>query len=151
MLSKVVAREGGGSLIQVKAEVDLVGKIVQFGRGMIEEVFRQLFRQFSNCVKSQLEIPDEPRPAEPPASPQAPGGESRAASQPAGASPFVAAPTPIAAPPPIQASASVQAPASVQASAPVQVKPLNPVPMVLHALWAVVARFFLRLFGKQPG
>jgi carbon monoxide dehydrogenase subunit G len=27
--------------------LDLVGKIVQFGRGMIEEVSRQMFRQFS--------------------------------------------------------------------------------------------------------
>jgi hypothetical protein len=36
--------------------VDLVGKVVQFGRGMIEEVSKQLFRQFSACVKYRLEV-----------------------------------------------------------------------------------------------
>lgn len=59
MLSKVTPLDGGGSLIVINAEVDLVGKIVQFGRGMIEEVSRQLFRQFSACVKQRLEVADE--------------------------------------------------------------------------------------------
>ena len=55
MVSKVTTIGGGGSAIEVTAEMDLVGKIVQFGRGMIEEVSKQLFRQFSACVKQQLE------------------------------------------------------------------------------------------------
>jgi uncharacterized protein len=59
MLSKVAPLVGGGSLVVVNAEVDLVGKIVQFGRGMIEEVSRQLFRQFSACVKQRLEVANE--------------------------------------------------------------------------------------------
>ena len=44
MLSTVVALPNGGSEVVVNAEVDLVGRIVQFGRGMIEEVSRQMFR-----------------------------------------------------------------------------------------------------------
>jgi uncharacterized protein len=56
MLSKVAPLDGGRALVVVNAEVDLVGKIVQFGRGMIEEVSRQLFRQFSACVKQRLEV-----------------------------------------------------------------------------------------------
>jgi carbon monoxide dehydrogenase subunit G len=56
MLSKVAPLDGGGAQVVVSAEVDLVGKIVQFGRGMIEEVSRQLFRQFSACVKPRLEV-----------------------------------------------------------------------------------------------
>jgi len=63
MLSKVAPLGGGGSLVVVNAEVDLVGKIVQFGRGMIEEVSRQLFRQFSACVKQRLEVANEAQPA----------------------------------------------------------------------------------------
>ena len=63
MLSKVAPRDGGGSLVVVNAEVDLVGKIVQFGRGMIEEVSRQLFRQFSACVKQRLEVDNEAQPS----------------------------------------------------------------------------------------
>ena len=65
MLSKVAPLGGGGSLVVVNAEVDLVGKIVQFGRGMIEEVSRQLFRQFSACVKQRLEVADESQPSGP--------------------------------------------------------------------------------------
>jgi uncharacterized protein len=56
MLSKVAPLKGVGALVVVNAEVDLVGKVVQFGRGMIEEVSRQLFRQFSACVKQRLEV-----------------------------------------------------------------------------------------------
>jgi uncharacterized protein len=59
MLSKVAPLDGGKALVVVNAEVDLVGKIVQFGRGMIEEVSRQLFRQFSACVKQSLEVADD--------------------------------------------------------------------------------------------
>src|SRR5262245_21073499 len=55
MISKVTPIDGGGALVVVNAEVDLVGKVVQFGRGMIEEVSKQLFRQFSACVKQHLE------------------------------------------------------------------------------------------------
>src|SRR5215510_10238129 len=64
MLSKVAPLDGGGARIVVNAEVDLVGKIVQFGRGMIEEVSRQLFRQFSACVKQHLESMNQPQTAQ---------------------------------------------------------------------------------------
>ena len=63
MLSKVTQLSTGGSEVVVEGEVDLVGKIVQFGRGMIEEVSRQLFRQFSACVKQQLEVAGKPLPS----------------------------------------------------------------------------------------
>lgn len=62
MLSTVSALEGGGCEVLVNADIDLVGKIVQFGRGMIEEVSRQMFRQFSTCVRQQLEVADDPPP-----------------------------------------------------------------------------------------
>lgn len=64
MLSTITALQNGGAEVVVNAEVDLVGKIVQFGRGMIEEVSRQMFRQFSNCVKQQLEVPVNVQPVE---------------------------------------------------------------------------------------
>lgn len=65
MLSTVSASANGGSEVLVSADIDLVGRIVQFGRGMIEEVSRQMFRQFSTCVKQQLEVADEPPAGEP--------------------------------------------------------------------------------------
>jgi carbon monoxide dehydrogenase subunit G len=59
MLSTVAPSANGGSEVVVSADVELVGRIVQFGRGMIEEVSRQMFRQFSTCVKGKLEVVDE--------------------------------------------------------------------------------------------
>lgn len=64
MLSAVAPLAAGGSEVVVNAEVELVGRIVQFGRGMIEEVSRQMFRQFSTCVKAKLEVVEEAQPAE---------------------------------------------------------------------------------------
>jgi len=103
MLSRVTPLSSGGSEVVVNAEVDLVGKIVQFGRGMIEEVSRQLFRQFSACVKQRLEVPDDPQPAE-----KAPAGEA----------------------------------------APPETTPVSAAPLALRALWAMIVRSFLRLWGK---
>jgi len=110
MLSKVTPIDTAGSLVVVSAEVDLVGKIVQFGRGMIEEVSKQLFRQFSACVKKQLE-------AAPP-----PAAETQKPEQ------------TIQPPPP-----------------PPEAKPLSAPSLLIQALWHIIARFFLRLFGKQAG
>lgn len=78
MLSTVSALANGGAEVLVSADIDLVGRIVQFGRGMIEEVSRQMFRQFSTCVKQQLEVVDEP-PAGDPQSAGAPDAPQSAA------------------------------------------------------------------------
>jgi uncharacterized protein len=106
MLSKVTASEAGGALVVVSAEVDLVGKVVQFGRGMIEEVSKQLFRQFSACVKQQLEVAGQPPTAD------------------------------------IQSN---------EITPPTETKALSAPSLLLQALWNVIARFFLRLFGRHAG
>jgi carbon monoxide dehydrogenase subunit G len=54
MSSRVSELPDGGSEVRVEVEMDVVGRIVQFGRGMIEEVSRQLFRQFASCVQAEL-------------------------------------------------------------------------------------------------
>ena len=79
MLSTVSPLASGGAEVLVTADIDLVGKIVQFGRGMIEEVSRQMFRQFSTCVRQQLEVADQP-----PVTGEAQAGD---AAQPASSSP----------------------------------------------------------------
>ncbi|AHG89699.1 carbon monoxide dehydrogenase subunit G [Gemmatirosa kalamazoonensis] len=55
MASRVVALDDGGTEVRVEADVDVVGKLAQFGRGMIDSVGRQLFRQFAECVRARLE------------------------------------------------------------------------------------------------
>ncbi len=99
MLSTVGPLPGGGSEVVVNAEIDLVGKIVQFGRGMIEEVSKQMFRQFATCVSQQLEVNDETQP--------------------------------------------------VESIASNEIKAVSAAPLAFRALWAIIARFFKRLFGKD--
>jgi len=65
MLSTVTPLANVGWEVLGNADSDLVGKIVQFGRGMIQEVSRQMFRQFSTCVKKQLEVDETPEPPQP--------------------------------------------------------------------------------------
>jgi uncharacterized protein len=62
MLSTITPLANGSHVV-VEAEVDMVGKVVQFGRGMIQEVSRQLFRQFAECARQQLEMADVPQTA----------------------------------------------------------------------------------------
>ena len=99
MLSTITPLASGGSEVVVNAEIDLVGKIVQFGRGMIEEVSRQMFRQFSACVRQQLEVAEQAQPAANPV--------------------------------------------------PTETKAVSAAPLAMSALWAIIVRFFKRLFGKE--
>jgi uncharacterized protein len=55
MTSRLEVIAGGSTQVQVTADIDIVGKIVQFGRGMIESVNKQLFKQFVECVRVTLE------------------------------------------------------------------------------------------------
>ena len=57
MTSTLVALPGGGTEVRVSADLDLVGKLAQFGRGMIENVNKQMFAQFTGCLRATLEIP----------------------------------------------------------------------------------------------
>lgn len=63
MTSEVSSRPGGGSHVHVKAEVDVVGRLMQFGRGMMEEVSRQVFAQFATCARSTLEAESAATPS----------------------------------------------------------------------------------------
>src|SRR5215204_5506234 len=53
--STVVELPDGLTEVRVTADLDIVGKIAQFGRGMIESVNKQMFRQFTDCVRATLE------------------------------------------------------------------------------------------------
>lgn len=57
MTSRLTPISGTVTQVQVTADVDIVGKAAQFGRGMIESVNKQLFKQFTACVRGTLEAP----------------------------------------------------------------------------------------------
>lgn len=54
MTSEIVALPNGGSRISVQSDVDVMGKLAQFGRGLMEEVSKQMFKQFATCVQGKL-------------------------------------------------------------------------------------------------
>ncbi len=127
MLSTVVPLESGGSEVSVNADVELVGKIVQFGRGMIEEVSRQMFRQFATCVKSRLEVEEPPHP------------ESSSDSEPTASTDVGAT----------RSANATSTPEPVTRSAVPETKPISATSVGLRAMWAIIARFFKRLVGKR--
>ncbi len=63
MQSRVSPAAGGGTEVVVEADLDVVGRIVQLGRGIIEQVAHQLFAQFASCVRAQLEAEAAPTAA----------------------------------------------------------------------------------------
>ncbi|HKW49310.1 MAG TPA: SRPBCC family protein [Gemmatimonadaceae bacterium] len=58
MTSRLTPLNGGATQVNVVADVDVVGRAAQFGRGMIESVNKQLFRQFTECMRGTLEGPE---------------------------------------------------------------------------------------------
>jgi carbon monoxide dehydrogenase subunit G len=62
MMSRLYALEGGGTEVSIVSAVNLSGLLAQFGRGMIEDVSDQLFKQFAATMKSRLEAGALPEP-----------------------------------------------------------------------------------------
>jgi carbon monoxide dehydrogenase subunit G len=80
---RVVPLEDGGSEVAVEASVELTGRVVQVGRGLVQGVAQRLFQDFAASVRAAVEA--------------APGGPEAAA---AAAAPGAAAPA--AEPPPLR-------------------------------------------------
>jgi carbon monoxide dehydrogenase subunit G len=128
MTSRVIAADGGGSDVRVDVEVDVVGKIVQFGRGMIEEVSRQIFRQFAECAAGVLAEADDAGGTAPMGDPDdAPAADAQDTAPLAGAS--------SGPPAPATATASPGRP-------PPPAKPVNGLALLLRAVLARLRRLF---------
>jgi hypothetical protein len=80
MKSSLVERAPGETEVTVVSDVNVVGVLAQFGRGMIQDVSDQMFQKFSDAMRRELEPPAQE------AAPAAPGAP--------------ASPAPTAAPPP---------------------------------------------------
>ncbi len=59
MRSHLRALPDGETEVVVEATIDLTGRVMQVGRGMIQGVSHQLFQQFAASVKQRLETPGE--------------------------------------------------------------------------------------------
>lgn len=82
MTSTLAALGDGGTEVRVSADLDIVGKLAQFGRGMIESVNKQMFKQFTDCLRATLETPPV-EPATAAAAPAAAPADATSAPPPA--------------------------------------------------------------------
>jgi uncharacterized protein len=57
MKSRVVARSPAETEVTVVSDVNVVGVLAQFGRGMIQDVSDQLFQKFTGAIRRELEAP----------------------------------------------------------------------------------------------
>ena len=132
--SAVTALTDGGSEVRVSAELDVVGRIAQFGRGMIESVNRQMFRQFTDCVRATLEAP--PSAGGAPAMNDAPPSARESDTPPttAGANATFAA-----------SDARQRESSTIETAQPVRLLPL-----VGRALWDWLARLVRRRVSRRP-
>ncbi|HEX4966722.1 MAG TPA: SRPBCC family protein [Thermoanaerobaculia bacterium] len=101
MKSKVVARGPAETEVTVVSDVNVMGVLAQFGRGMIQDVSDQLFQKFTDGMRRELETTPAAAPAEapvvaPPTEDPVPAIAPAASSEPQPASP----PPPPPAPPP---------------------------------------------------
>jgi uncharacterized protein len=164
MNSRLVELPGGGTEVHVEASVDVVGRIVQFGRGLMEEVSRQLFRQFSACV--QVRLAEEPAEAAASSAsdgatedqPAAAADGAPQADTSASATSATLPPTPEAAMaaagsglPPRPAPVAAKPPPTGQSRQPQPQQanqPVRALPLLFRAIWAMIKRFFGKLFGR---
>jgi hypothetical protein len=57
LTSRVVPLEDGGSEVVVEASIDLTGRVVQVGRGLVQGVAQRLFQDFAASVRTAVEAP----------------------------------------------------------------------------------------------
>jgi uncharacterized protein len=67
MNSRIVEKAAGETEVSLTSEVNVTGVLAQFGRGMIQDVSNQMFKKFSEAIRTELEKPDAPAAPEPPA------------------------------------------------------------------------------------
>jgi hypothetical protein len=54
-----VTPDGQGSIVVMTAELEIAGRLAQFGRGIIEGVAKRLIGQMADCIRLQLEGSDQ--------------------------------------------------------------------------------------------
>lgn len=121
MVSQITELPDGTSEVRIEADLEIVGKLVQFGRGMIEEVSKQLFKQFASCMQAALAQPAGIETPPPEAILSGGVGVGAAAA----------------------ARANAGAPRAAQ-------KPVSALPLIFRAVAALIKVLVNRLRGRSP-
>jgi carbon monoxide dehydrogenase subunit G len=124
-MESVVRAIDGATEVAFFSKVDVAGRIVQFGRGMMLGVAQQLFKQFSDRARASLELAEASSPIE--------------AAAPVGGVPMESP----------AGSATPAAPAALAAPRPTlpPAEPVSALSLLLKAFWA----WLRRLFGRGDG
>ena len=120
--STLATTPSGGTEVIVEATADLTGKVMQVGSRMIEGVSKQLFQQFAKKLRGKLEAQHQSAGAAPGAAESA--GELRATAPAADSRP-------------------------IAREAEEEGEALSIIPLILRAIWDIVAGFFRSLFGGR--
>ena len=64
MTSRLVERAPGETEVLITSQVNVMGILAQFGRGMIQDVSDQMFGTFVSAMRAELEKPDNPGQAD---------------------------------------------------------------------------------------
>jgi len=123
MSSRVIARGPAETEVVITSDVNVVGVLAQFGRGMIQDVSDQMFGKFSAAMRKQLE--GDAAGAAPSAAPDTAAAASAAATAPAATPTAAATPAPAAATPAPSAPAAAPA-SSAPATATAPASPASP-------------------------
>lgn len=121
----VTLADGKGTDVQFESSVDLTGKLIQVGRGMIEGVAGQIVKKYIANVRNMLEVPAGDSAGASQATSDS-SGESRASSSSA------------------ESTAAPSAPPM-----PPKEESIDMGSIVFKALWMSIVNFFKRLFGRS--
>ncbi|MBK6454623.1 MAG: SRPBCC family protein [Gemmatimonadetes bacterium] len=143
MTGHVTAQADGTSEVSVDAAIEIAGRVMQFGRGLIESVNKQLFKQFAESVRAKLEAAHASEVAE--AAPAVVDVASPAAHDALGA------------PPETPPAASTAGTAGTESPVAARVPTPSTAPAVAHGeelralplLWKVFVSWLSGLFGKR--
>ena len=124
----VTLPNGKGTDVQFESSVDLTGKLIQVGRGMIEGVAGQIVKKYIANVRSMLEVPADAAAQAAQATEGAPGAS---------------------------ATPAAEGSATAQAAAPASPPPMPPKEeaidmgsVVFKVMWMNIVNFFKKLFGR---
>jgi carbon monoxide dehydrogenase subunit G len=112
---------GEGTTVHIRSDITITGAAAQMSRGLLPEVSKLLTKQFADCLEAKLK--EETGAAAP-----ATAGAARSQTSTGESAEAEAEPTPRATP-----------------------RAVGGFGLGLRALWATVARFFSRLFGRREG
>jgi carbon monoxide dehydrogenase subunit G len=155
MKSRVRERNPGATEVTVTSDVNVMGVLAQFGRGMIQDVSDLLFQKFTEAMRGQLEATPSPTLSEPAPSPAPSAPAPAPASTPAQAPVAAPAASVSAASPPRVAEAIPAAPApavsAAQVATPEPLAPPRVEPLDIGAIGTAAAgRAALRTL-RRPG